>query len=111
MRRRRSRVVALLHGRRDLLVYLLVMLLLGFFSLYGLENATPKEKATAGLVEQLCRLDKAEELTTTDLLTRGTSPIYEGSVLLMHQMIDNGDDPISAVSAADLLLECRYFSS
>ncbi|WP_297131974.1 glycosyltransferase family 39 protein [uncultured Porphyromonas sp.] len=95
MRRRRSRVVALLHGRRDLLVYLLVMLLLGFFSLYGLENATPKEKATAGLVEQLCRLDKAGELTTTDLLTRGTSPIYEGSVLLMHQMIDNGDDPIS----------------
>lgn len=71
------------------------MLLLGFFSLYGLENATPKEKATAGLVEQLCRLDKAGELTTTDLLTRGTSPIYEGSVLLMHQMIDNGDDPIS----------------
>lgn len=95
MRRRRSRVVALLHGRRDLLVYLLVMLLLGFFSLYGLENATPKEKATAGLVEQLCRLDKAGELTTTDLLTRSTSPIYEGSVLLMHQMIDNGDDPIS----------------
>lgn len=76
-------------------MYLLVMLLLGFFSLYGLENATPKEKATAGLVEQLCRLDKAGELTTTDLLTRGTSPIYEGSVLLMHQMIDNGDDPIS----------------
>lgn len=95
MRRRRSRVVALLHGRRDLLVYLLVMLLLGFFSLYGLENATPREKATAGLVEQLCRLDKAGELTTTDLLTRSTSPIYEGSVLLMHQMIDNGDDPIS----------------
>ena len=95
MRRRRSRVVALLHGRRDLLVYLLVMLLLGFFSLYGLGNATPKEKATAGLVEQLCRLDKAGELTTTDLLTRSTSPIYEGSVLLMHQMIDNGDDPIS----------------
>lgn len=95
MRRRRSRVVALLHGRRDLLVYLLVMLLLGFFSLYGLENATPKEKATAGLVEQLCRLDKAGELTTTDLLTLSTSPIYEGSVLLMHQMIDNGDDPIS----------------
>ena len=76
-------------------MYLLVMLLLGFFSLYGLENATPKEKATAGLVEQLCRLDKAGELTTTDLLTRSTSPIYEGSVLLMHQMIDNGDDPIS----------------
>lgn len=95
MRRRRSRVVALLHGRRDLLVYLLVMLLLGFFSLYGLENATPKEKATAGLVEQLCRLDKAGELTTNDLLTQSTSPIYEGSVLLMHQMIDNGDDPIS----------------
>ena len=95
MRRRRSRVVALLHGRRDLLVYLLVMLLLGFFSLYGLGNATPKEKATAGLVEQLCRLDKAGELTTTDLLTRSTSPIYEGSVLLMHQMIDNGDEPIS----------------
>ena len=95
MRRRRSRVVALLHGRRDLLVYLLVMLLLGFFSLYGLGNATPKEKATAGLVEQLCLLDKAGELTTTDLLTRSTSPIYEGSVLLMHQMIDNGDDPIS----------------
>lgn len=76
-------------------MYLLVMLLLGFFSLYGLGNATPKEKATAGLVEQLCRLDKAGELTTTDLLTRSTSPIYEGSVLLMHQMIDNGDDPIS----------------
>lgn len=95
MRRRRSRVVTLLHGRRDLLVYLLVMVLLGFFSLYGLENATPKEKATAGLVEQLCRLDKAGELTTTDLLTRSTSPIYEGSVLLMHQMIDNGDEPIS----------------
>ena len=95
MRRRRSRVVALLHGRRDLLVYLLVMLLLGFFSLYGLGNATPKEKATAGLVEQLCRLDKAGELTTNDLLTQSTSPIYEGSVLLMHQMIDNGDDPIS----------------
>lgn len=76
-------------------MYLLVMLLLGFFSLYGLENATPKEKATAGLVEQLCRLDKAGELTTNDLLTQSTSPIYEGSVLLMHQMIDNGDDPIS----------------
>lgn len=76
-------------------MYLLVMVLLGFFSLYGLENATPKEKATAGLVEQLCRLDKAGELTTTDLLTRSTSPIYEGSVLLMHQMIDNGDEPIS----------------
>ena len=95
MRRRRSRVVALLHGRRDLLVYLLVMLLLGFFSLYGLENATPKEKATVGLVEQLCLLDKAGELTTNDLLTQSTSPIYEGSVLLMHQMIDNGDNPIS----------------
>lgn len=76
-------------------MYLLVMLLLGFFSLYGLGNATPKEKATAGLVEQLCRLDKAGELTTNDLLTQSTSPIYEGSVLLMHQMIDNGDDPIS----------------
>lgn len=95
MRRKRSRVVALLHGRRDLLVYLMVMLLLGFFSLYGLGSATPKEEITADLVEQLCRLDNAGELTATDLLTRSTSPIYEGSVLLMHQMIDNGDNPIS----------------
>lgn len=76
-------------------MYLMVMLLLGFFSLYGLGSATPKEEITADLVEQLCRLDNAGELTATDLLTRSTSPIYEGSVLLMHQMIDNGDDPIS----------------
>ena len=95
MRRRRSRVVALLHGKRDLLLYLLVMVLLGFFSLYGLGSATPKENITAVQVEQLCRLDKAGELTTTDLLTRTTSPIYEGAVLLMHQMIDNGEEPIS----------------
>lgn len=95
MRRRRSRIVALLHGKRDLLLYLFVMVLLGFFSLYGLGSATPKEEITADLVEQLCRLDKAGELTTTVLLTRTTSPIYEGSVLLMHRMIDNGNEQIS----------------
>ena len=98
MRRRRSRVVALLHGRRDLLLYLLVMVLLGLFSLYGLGSTTPREEIVAGQVEQLCRLDLEGELTTADLLTQTTSPIYESSVLLMHRVIDAGDEPISTAA-------------
>ena len=87
-------MVALLHGRRDLLLYLLVMVLLGLFSLYGLGSTTPREEIVAGQVEQLCRLDREGELTTADLLTQTTSPIYESSVLLMHRVIDAGDEPI-----------------
>ncbi len=98
MRRRRSRVVALLHGRRDLLLYLLVMVLLGLFSLYGLGSTTPREEIVAGQIEQLCRLDRKGELTTADLLTRTTSPIYEGSVLLMHRVIDNGGEQVSTAA-------------
>lgn len=98
MRRRRSRVVALLHGRRDVLLYLLVMVLLGLFSLYGLGSTTPREEIVAGQVEQLCRLDRKGELTTADLLTRTTSPIYEGSVLLMHRVIDNGGEQVSTAA-------------
>ncbi len=98
MRRKRSRVVALLHGRRDLLLYLLVMVLLGLFSLYGLGSTTPREEIVAGQVEQLCRLDREGELTTADLLTRTTSPIYESSVLLVHRVIDAGDEPISTAA-------------
>lgn len=91
-------MVALLHGRRDLLLYLLVMVLLGLFSLYGLGSTTPREEIVAGQVEQLCRLDRKGELTTADLLTRTTSPIYEGSVLLMHRVIDNGGDQVSTAA-------------
>ena len=98
MRRRRSRVVALLHGRRDLLLYLLVMVLLGLFSLYGLGSTTPREEIVVGQVEQLCRLDREGELTTADLLTRTTSPLYESSILLMHRVIDAGDEPISTAA-------------
>lgn len=104
MRRRRSRVVALLHGRRDLLLYLLVMVLLGLFSLYGLGSTTPREEIVAGQVEQLCHLDREGELTTADLLTRTTSPIYEGSVLLMHRVIDDGEQvSIAALRMPTLL--------
>ena len=91
-------MVALLHGRRDLLLYLLVMVLLGLFSLYGLGSTTPREEIVAGQVEQLCRLDRKGELTTADLLTRTTSPIYEGSVLLMHRVIDNGGEQVSTAA-------------
>lgn len=91
-------MVALLHGRRDLLLYLLVMVLLGLFSLYGLGSTTPREEIVAGQVEQLCRLDREGELTTADLLTQTTSPIYESSVLLMHRVIDAGDEPISTAA-------------
>lgn len=91
-------MVALLHGRRDLLLYLLVMVLLGLFSLYGLGCTTPREEIVAGQVEQLCRLDRKGELTTADLLTRTTSPIYEGSVLLMHRVIDNGGEQVSTAA-------------
>ena len=91
-------MVALLHGRRDLLLYLLVMVLLGLFSLYGLGSTTPREEIVAGQVEQLCRLDRKGELTTADLLTRTTSPIYEGSVLLMHRVIDNSDEQVSTAA-------------
>lgn len=91
-------MVALLHGRRDLLLYLLVMVLLGLFSLYGLGSTTPREEIVAGQVEQLCRLDREGELTTADLLTRTTSPIYESSVLLVHRVIDAGDEPISTAA-------------
>lgn len=91
-------MVALLHGRRDLLLYLLVMVLLGLFSLHGLGSTTPREEIVAGQVEQLCRLDRKGELTTADLLTRTTSPIYEGSVLLMHRVIDNGGEQVSTAA-------------
>ena len=91
-------MVALLHGRRDLLLYLLVMVLLELFSLYGLGSTTPREEIVAGQVEQLCRLDRKGELTTADLLTRTTSPIYEGSVLLMHRVIDNSDEQVSTAA-------------
>ena len=91
-------MIALLHGRRDLLLYLLVMVLLGLFSLYGLGSTTPREEIVAGQVEQLCRLDRKGELTTADLLTQTTSPIYESSVLLMHRVIDAGDEPISTAA-------------
>ena len=91
-------MVALLHGRRDLLLYLLVMVLLGLFSLYGLGSTTPREEIVAGQVEQLCRLDREGELTTADLLTRTTSPLYESSVLLMHRVIDNGDEQVSTAA-------------
>lgn len=91
-------MIALLHGRRDLLLYLLVMVLLGLFSLYGLGSTTPREEIVAGQVEQLCRLDREGELTTADLLTRTTSPIYESSVLLVHRVIDAGDEPISTAA-------------
>lgn len=91
-------MVALLHGRRDLLLYLLVMVLLGLFSLYGLGSTTPREEIVAGQVEQLCRLDRKGELTTADLLTRTTSPIYECSVLLMHRVIDNSDEQVSTAA-------------
>ena len=91
-------MVALLHGRRDLLLYLLVMVLLGLFSLYGLGSTTPREEIVAGQVEQLCRLDREGELTTADLLTRTTSPLYESSILLMHRVIDAGDEPISTAA-------------
>ena len=91
-------MVALLHGRRDLLLYLLVMVLLGLFSLYGLGSTTPREEIVAGQIEQLCRLDRKGELTTADLLTRTTSPIYEGSVLLMHRVIDNGGEQVSTAA-------------
>lgn len=76
------------------MLYLLVMVLLGLFSLYGLGSTTPREEIVAGQVEQLCRLDRKGELTTADLLTRTTSPIYEGSVLLMHRVIDD-DEQVS----------------
>lgn len=91
-------MVALLHGRRDLLLYLLVMVLLGLFSLYGLGSTTPREEIVVGQVEQLCRLDREGELTTADLLTRTTSPLYESSILLMHRVIDAGDEPISTAA-------------
>ena len=80
------------------MLYLLVIVLLGLFSLYGLGDTTPGEEKAARQVEQLCRLDQEGKLTTTDLLTQTTSPIYESSVLLMHRMIDDGDEPISTAA-------------
>ncbi len=76
-------------------MYILVMIMMGIFSLYGLRSATPEEERTADRVEQWCSLAEEGEMTMTDLLTQATSPVYEGSVLLMHRMKDSDDEPIS----------------
>lgn len=92
MRSGRSKVLRLLHGRRDALIITLIVILLGFISLYGMGELTPSESEHAMIVEGLC----SQDLTLDRLLSQSTSPLYEGAVLLVHQLLGEGE--VSALS-------------
>lgn len=88
----RSKVLRLLHGRRDALLITFIVVLFGFFSIYGMGELTPSESERAMIVEGLCRQD----LSLDRFLSQSTSPLYEGVVLLLHQAL--GEQEVSALA-------------
>lgn len=96
MTRGRSRVLRLLHGRRDALLVTLIIGLFAFVSLYGMGEATPAEADRAVIIEEMA----SRELSLGDFLARAASPVYEGAVLAAHRVLDD----TTAVSVAALRL-------
>lgn len=109
MRGKRSRVITLLHARRDALVFMLIVVAFSALSLYGLPERTPTEAASAAYLERLSE----EPLSLRAFLTGCTSPLYDGLVLLFHHWIDDGTISTIALRLpsmiATLLLVIGYF--